>query len=115
MAIQYEIDKKNQTVTAKFTGCRFDAVRKINKALRQGHCEIVIDWEFDSKYLMASTYSATVKCHAPDIFDVETGRQLAKEKLKSHYMAAMNWRLEQFREELKIADEKIIENKFIGY
>lgn len=112
MAIKYIVDEKNKTVRAEFNNCQFDAINKIKKSLLRCQTEVYLDWEFNSKFKMARTYSATVKCHDSDVFAIETGKRLAKEKLKNNYMKAVNKRLYKFINELYTIQDEVYDGLF---
>ena len=78
MSIYYDVDTENQKVTAKFLFTKYDAIDKIRKISNRAPVLFRYDFERE-RYMMADTYSATVTCHAPDVFDVEEGKRLAKE------------------------------------
>lgn len=111
MSIYYDVDTENQKVTAKFLFTKYDAIDKIRKI--SNRTPVLFRYDFErERYMMADTYSATVTCHAPDVFNVEEGKRLAKEKLKKHYMAAMNRRLHKFMFDLQQLEDKTFSNLF---
>jgi hypothetical protein len=86
--IKYNVDYDNKSVTAYFEGGR----KYWNICLSKMVFNITYDLDFDfpassiiSKIVVNYPLSATVKCHPNDTFDVEIGKQLAKEKLKNRF------------------------------
>lgn len=85
--IKYNVDYDNKSVTAYFEGGR----EYWNVCLSKMVFNITYDFDFDfpiSRIIqIVANYplGATVKCHPNDIFDIEIGKQLAKEKLNKRF------------------------------
>jgi hypothetical protein len=93
--IRYDVDIHKQTVTATISGCQFDAVNYIERRIKQTYPNSAITMPFEmwNKCQLHWEYSGTVKCIAPDVFDIKTGKQLAREKAIQHYEQAFEKRL----------------------
>ena len=97
--IEYFIDKKNQTVTAVLDDCEYDAINRIEKMFHEIPFSVACDsigYSNSDRYLMAYRYSATVKVYAPDVFNEETGKKEARNKLIKNYRKGFNKRVERF-------------------
>ena len=87
--IKYNVDYDNKSVTAYFEGGR----KYWNNCLSKMVYNIILDFDFDPisfykvipKIVANYPLGATVKCHPNDTFDVEIGKQLAKEKLNKRF------------------------------
>lgn len=78
-----KVDEKQQVITAYNTNCEYLAENAFYK-LMQGKSQIVY-FDFKPKFFdnlrLKSTYKAKARCHDGDVFDVNIGKEIAKEKL----------------------------------
>ena len=87
--IKYNVDYDNKSVTAYFKGGRMYWEACLSNMVYN----IILDSDFDPipfskvvpKIVANYPLGATVKCHSNDTFDVEIGKQLAKEKLNNRF------------------------------
>ena len=95
----YSIPSQGKTV-AILRNTEMDAINKMDKLMNG------FDWCLCSrKYLMPQQFRAVVKVHGDDVFDVEAGKNLAKQKLMEKYYKAFDARMAMFRADLgKIID-----------
>lgn len=92
MAIKYSVMEDQQKVMAILDNVRFDACKQIEKQLRNSN----IKFECTAEYLMPKTFKAVVKVQAPDVFDIEVGKKLAKKKVLDHYYRSLHKRVNKF-------------------
>ena len=101
--IKYFVNEEKRQVIGLLDGTRFDAVNKINK--------MMLDTEFcvcmGEKYMMPSDFRAVVTCDPDDKFDVEVGKQIAKKRILERYYAALDKRVDKFREALLVFNGQI--------
>lgn len=78
-----KVDEKQQVITAYNTHCEYLAENAFYK-LMDGKSQIsYIDFrpKFYDSLKLKSTYKAKARCHDGDVFDVNIGKEIAKEKL----------------------------------
>ena len=92
MAIKYFVNEEKRQVIGLLENTRWDAVRKINKMIRD------TDFCFcpSEKYYMPSEYRAVVQCDPRDEFNVEEGKKRAKKRILDRYYAALDKRVNKF-------------------
>lgn len=94
MAIKYFINEEKRQVIGLLDGTRWDAYNKISKMVRDtDFCVAPSD-----KYMMADKFKAVVQCDPSDAFDVEEGKRIAKKRILDRYYAALDKRVDKFRE-----------------
>ena len=80
--IKYNVDLKNQSITAYISGCRFDAIHAISKYI---WFNVDIQYPGNLKHLeMKNSYKATVRVRDGDVFDEVKGKEYAK-VIASHF------------------------------
>ena len=91
--IKYFVNEEEKKIVAVLENTKWDAYHKI--------CKMIRDTDFcvapHDKYMMHSSYRAVVTCDDRDEFDVETGKQIAKERVLEHYYAALDKRVDKFK------------------
>lgn len=98
MAIKfYSVPEKRQTV-AVLSNCKYDVLNKIDKIMREtGFCFSPNGDKEYNRYLMPDTFRIVLNCDARDEYNVEEGKNRAKEKLMKNYHRSMNKRLNMFK------------------
>lgn len=87
MAVKYYIDEKNKTVVAVLKGTKFDAHKSIMKKV--GRCEESFFGFTDNfNTLIPDSFTGKAKCSENDVFDVEIGKMIAKQKCLEKYYRA---------------------------
>ena len=95
MAMNYYVIPEQGKVIGVLNGCAWDAVRKIER-ITNGTCFCA----FDKKYLMPNTFRAVAKCSEDDVFDEETGKEIAKQKVMVKYYDSLDRRMSAFFSEV---------------
>ena len=98
-------------VKASVSGCRFDAIDKINgKFVATTTSAIEFGSNVWSKahryYIMNDTYSAIARCAPEDEYDFEIGKKVAMKKLNDKYHRSMDRRIARFKNDVT----KMIQN-----
>lgn len=103
--IKYFVDEDERKVIAVLENTRWDAYNKI--------CKMVRDTDFcvvpKNKYMMHSAYRAVVTCDEKDEFDADIGKKIAKERVLEHYYAALDKRVDEFRNSLIILNSEVFD------
>ena len=103
--IKYFVSEKDRKVVAVLENTRWDAYNKI--------CKMVRDTDFcvapKEKYMMHSAYRAVITCDERDEFDVETGKKIAKERVLEHYYAALDKRIDEFKNAVLMMNGTVFE------
>ena len=109
MAIKYVVNEEKQTVVAILNDCCFDTVKKIDKTFISKSNSFYSSFGFnDDRYRMNNTYKAVAKCSHGDVFDVNTGKKIAKKKVLAKYYKAMDKRMNLFYNDMQeIADDAL--------
>ena len=103
--VKYFVNEEERVVVAVLENTRWDAYNKICKMTRDtDFCVVPKD-----KYMMHSSYRAVVTCDERDEFDVEIGKKIAKERVLDHYYAALDRRLDEFRNSVLVMNGKVFE------
>ena len=91
-----KVDEKQQVITAYNTNCEYLAENAFYK-LMQGKSQIVY-FDFKPKFFdnlrLKSTYKAKARCHDGDVFDVNVGKEIAKEKLANKLRNSIKKRID---------------------
>jgi hypothetical protein len=94
--IKYVVIPESKKTMAILENTKYDAQYRINKMLKDtGFCFIP-----SAKYLMPNKFVATTVCNDVDVYDVEEGKRIAKQKLLNHYHASIDKRVKMFKDEL---------------
>ena len=105
MAIKYFVNEEKKQVIGVLSGCRWDAINKIDKMMS--------DTEFcfvpSKKYQMKNEYRAVVCCDERDEFNPEVGKTIAKQRIMERYYSALDKRVDKFRNAALIFNGKIFE------
>lgn len=105
MAIKYFINEEKRQVIGLLENTRWDAVNKISK--------MICDTDFcvvpSKKYQMPSEFRVVVQCDAVDKFNPEVGKNIAKKRILDRYYAALDKRVNKFREAALVFNGKVFE------
>lgn len=103
--IKYFINEEKRQVIGLLEDTRWDAVRKINKMIRD------TDFCFcpNEKYMMPDEYRAVVQCDPRDEFSVEEGKKKAKERIMKRYYPALDKRVSKFFDAALVFNGKVFE------
>lgn len=113
--IKYIVVEEKDMVIALFNNTKFDAVDTIDSILNRchinasnqmnmiDHCCAPIEnyMRYEYKYYMPNSFKAVAKCHESDVFDIETGKRIAKERLLKKYNKAHDSKVNLFKKDLK--------------
>ena len=90
MAIKYYIDEENKTVVAVLKGTMFDAHKTIMKCVGRSE-ESFFGCTPTWNTLIPDSFTGKAKCSEHDVWDVEIGKAVAKQKcLEKYYKAKDN-------------------------
>lgn len=96
----------NGVVKATITGCRYDALNKINRKFVSpvtSALQITDTWnKVSEKYLMRNTYCAIARCDKDDVYSFEQGKKLAKKRLAEKYNKSMDKRITLFLKHIQM-------------
>ena len=103
--IKYVIDEEKRTVVCYMTNCRYDAL----DALRQSGalCMIAVPtmgckpYLKPSKLLINDIYRGKAKCHPDDIWNVEEGKRIARNRMLATYYMGRFRRLAYVEEKIR--------------
>lgn len=100
MSVKYVTIKDKKQTIAILSDTKYDAVHRIDKLCgRNRLCAIVFNTDVE-KYYMPNQFKTTVTCVGDDVFDVEEGKRIAKEKLMRNYRNSLNKRIVKFKLDL---------------
>lgn len=103
--IKYFVNEEKRQVIGLLDGTKWDAINKINK--------MMLDTNFcfcmGEKYMMPSEFRTVVTCDPADEFDVEVGKRIAKQRILDRYYAALDKRIDKFREAVLVFNGKTFE------
>lgn len=105
MAIKYFVNEEKRQVIGLLENTRWDAVNKISKMVRDTDFCVVPS----KKYQMKNEYRVVVCCDERDQFDPEVGKKIAKQRILDRYYAALDKRVNKFREAALIFNGKVFE------
>ena len=103
--IKYFINEEKRQVVGLLENTQWDAYNKISKVIRDTDFCVVPK----EKYMMPSQFKAIVQCDPTDEFSVEEGKRIAKKRILDRYYAALDKRVEKFRDAVRVLDDKIFE------
>jgi len=105
MAIKYYINEEKKQVVGVLSNCRWDALNKINKMIRD------TDFCFcpSEKFYMPNEFRAVVQCDERDPFDPEVGKAIAKKRILDRYYPALHKRVGKFRDAALVFNGKVFE------
>ena len=105
MAIKYYVNENEKLVVGVLNGTSYDAAHKINK--------MIGDLPFcacSEKYIMPSCFKAIVMCDVNDEFDIEKGKEIAKQRIMDRYYKSFDKKMDKFREDLLMLNGKCFES-----
>ena len=91
MAMNYYPVPEQGKVIGVLNGCAYDAIRKIER-ITNDTCFCA----FDKKYLMPNTFRAVAKCSEDDVYNEQTGKDIAKQKVMDKYYDSLDRRMLMF-------------------
>lgn len=110
-----KVDEENKVITAYNTHCEYLAENAFNK-LMDGKSQIsYIDFKtkFYDSLKLKSTYKAKARCHEGDVFDINTGKEIAKEKLANKLRSSIKKRVDKMaKQQLKLYNSVIDSDRF---
>ena len=103
--IKYYVNEEKKQVIGVLSNCRWDAVRKINKMIRD------TDFCFcpSEKYYLPSEFRAVVQCDERDEFNPEIGKKIAKQRILDRYYPALDKRVNKFFEAALVFNGKVFD------
>lgn len=105
MAIKYFVNEEKRQVIGVLSGTRWDAINKIDKMIGDTDFCLAIS----KKYQMANEFRAVVQCDERDEFNPEVGMTIAKKRIMERYYAALDKRVNKFREAVLVLNGMIFE------
>lgn len=105
MAIKYFVNEEKRQVIGVLDGTEWDAFNKICKMTRETDFCVVPH----EKYKMPSEFRAVVQCDHRDEFNVEVGKNIAKQRIMDRYYAALDKRVGKFREACLVFNGSVFE------
>lgn len=105
MAIKYFVNEEKRQVIGVLSGTRWDAINKIDKMMSDSDFCLAIS----KKYQMANEFRAVVQCDERDEFSVEEGKKIAKKRIMDRYYAALDKRVDKFREAALVFNGMVFE------
>ena len=110
-----KVDEENKVITAYNTHCEYLAENAFNK-LVDGKSQILyIDFrpKFCDSLKLKSTYKAKARCHEGDVFDINIGKEIAKEKLANRLRSSIKKRVDKMvKQQLKLYNSVIDSDRF---
>lgn len=135
--IEYQIDEEKKIITATVSGVEYDAIDTLKKVFRQNNiiltdqatCIQMIPDEEDGKYRdeninfidipmstckkyrLPNIFSATAKYDPedPHPYSIERGKMIARRRLYNYYNKAYQTAVENIREAIMDADNKLVD------
>lgn len=105
MAIKYFVNEEKRQVIGLLEDTTWDAYNKISKIVRDTEFCVVPN----KKYMMPHSFRAIVKCDPSDDFNVEEGMRIAKKRILDRYYAALDKRVNKFRDAALIFNGVVFE------
>lgn len=82
--LQYVINEEKRTVTCIAWNCSGDLYEQLLKKVESDYIfRAIID--HDEQLLLKHKYVGTAKCSPEDTFDIETGKKIARAKMREKY------------------------------
>ena len=110
-----KVDEKQQVITAYNTHCEYLAENAFHK-LMDGKSQIsYIDFKtkFYDSLKLKSTYKAKARCHEGDLFDINIGKEIAKENLANKLRSSIKKRVDKMaKQQLKMYNSIIDSDRF---
>ena len=110
-----KVDEENKVITAYNTHCEYLAENAFHK-LMDGKSQIsYIDFKtkFYDSLKLKSTYKAKARCHEGDVFDINIGKEIAKEKLANKLRSSIKKRVDKMaKQQLKMYNSIIDSDRF---
>lgn len=103
--IKYYINENKRQVIGVLSGCKLDAVNKIDKMMRDTPFCVC-----PSRYYMKNEFKAVVVCDSRDEFNAEKGMEIAKQRIMDRYYKSFDKKIAKFREDLLMLNGKCFES-----
>lgn len=94
--ITYKVFEQQRKVIAIISGTENDLVRKVKKHDNQ---KVLSEHTYE-QLKMPKSFKVVVKCHESDKFDIEVGKELAKERVLRKYFNCYDKKLYKLRKKL---------------
>ena len=102
MAIKYYPVPEKRQIIAVMTNTQEDALNKIRKTMHEtGFAFFGRSLNEYDKYMMPDTFKVILTCNEHDVYDVEEGKKIAKQKLMRNYRQSLNKRLAKFKKAME--------------
>lgn len=98
MAVKYYTNPDKRQTIAVLSGTKYDAVNRIEKSMNSCDPEFIIPGSIYLKCLMPDKYKVVVTCDERDVYDEETGKKIAKDKLMRNYYKSVDKRIAMFKQ-----------------
>ena len=102
MAIEYIVNEEKRTVEAIIRGTENDAKHIFNKMQKKFAPNYKMTTRFTknatNKWRMSAQYRGVAKCMETDVWDVEVGKKLARQRCINKYRVALHKRLDYIME-----------------
>ena len=105
MAVKYYVVPEKRMVVAALNNCQYDACNKLAKIVET--MDFIV---YQDKFMMPNNLRAVAVCHEDDVFDIEVGKQIAKEKLMRRYYKHFDQKIALFNEYLARVNERMAEH-----
>lgn len=101
MAIKYYPIPEKRQIIAVMENTQEDALNKIRKTMHEtGFAFFGCSLNDYDKYMMPDTFKVILTCDERDMYDVEEGKKIAKQKLMRNYRKSLNKRLAKFKKSM---------------
>ena len=104
--IKYYVNEDKRQVIGVLDNTRYDAVNKMGKMLRDTNFAFCPR----EKYMMPSCFKAVVTCDPADEFNIQAGKDKAKERIMTRYYNSFDKRMDYFLADLNDLCGKFFEN-----
>lgn len=114
MSIRYVINEEKRTCVAILENTKYDAISKINKMCKSearfsDEAEIHVYSYKNSKYKIPNRFVGVAKCSPEDVWDVEVGKRIAREKLLDKYHKALHNKQAKFLDNMLYVADRFAE------
>lgn len=110
-----KVDEKQQVITAYNTHCEYLVETAFEKLMREKSQITYLNYKpkFYDSLRLKSTYKAKARCHEGDVFDVNIGKEIAKEKLAKKLRNSIKKRMDTILFQLAVLQNSVISSN--GY
>ena len=104
MAIRYIVNEEDRVVVAILSNCRYDAVHAANVWTGyhtwDNRNRIDVGVSRDNKYLIPDKFTGIAKCSNEDIWDEETGKKIARDRVLNKYHKSLNKAIRKINDDI---------------